>query len=806
MLAAWFLSFPGAWAAYCQLSGRVVDENGVAVPGAKVTLSGGALPRLLMVTSDEGGRFVLPPAPAGSFQLRAEKPGFYAFVAPSFEILDRSESVEIVLNHRQEFEETVNVVYSTPVIDRQEAAVQTTLTSEEIVDLPLSTSHDFRTALPMIPGVVRDRGGRMHLNGGGDNQAYYSLDGFNITSPVSGVLENRISVDAIRSLSVNTSRYSAEYGKGSAGVMAMESARGDDHLRVSATNFFPSFDVHDGLVLSNWNPRASLSGPIVKGRAWYFNALALQYDLNIVDELPANANRNRNWFGSNLSRFQVNLTHRNILTFGLLFNFQNSLNLGISPLDPIETSRNRHERFYFFNIKDQAYFRNGWVLETGFAVNQVNTREIPQGDQIYKTTPTGRSGNYFLRSQGRSERIEFMTNVLTPQWTWHGKHSLKFGVVGDGIHHHQISSRRPFEVWRQQGTRARLVSFLGDPSFSRDSSEFSAYFQDRWLPSDRILVEAGLRLDRDQVMRKTMKSPRLAVTWGPARFPESKFSAGIGVFYDSINMGLLTRDLDQQREDTFFAEDGSTVRRGPVLSRYIVNDRQLKPPFYLNWSLGWEQKLPRSFYLRANYLWKRGRHGWSYDLAADSNVESEYVLTSERRDRFASVELTLTRRFREKYPWLLSYTRSSSRSSAVIDFSLDNLMIGRQGGGPLEWDAPDRLISWAALPVPYFSKYLLSYFVEWHTGFPYSIVNENNQLVGSPNQNRFPDYFSANLHVERRFHFWHSEWAFRGGLNNFTGRRNPSVVINNIDSDEFGRFLGGQGCVFNGRIRFLGRN
>lgn len=798
--------FSNAAVASSQLAGRVVDESGLVVAGAKLTLSGDLIPGALIVTSDGAGRFLLPPVPPGIYVLRVEKPGFYAFVSSSITVREKPDSLEVVLNHRQEFEETVNVVYSAPVVDRQEAAAQTTLTSEEIVDLPFSASHDFRRALPMIPGVVRDGAGKMHLNGGGENQAYYSLDGFNITSPVSGVLENRISVDAVRSLSVSTSRYSAEYGKGSAGVLELETARGDDHFRFSSTNFFPSFQLHNGLVLKNWSPRASVSGPFVKGRAWYFNALDLQYDLNIVDQLPSNANTNRNWYGSNLSRFQVNLTHRNILTAGLLFNFENSLNLGISPLDPIETSRNRHERFYFFNIKDQAYFHNGWVLETGIAVNQTNTREIPQGDLVYRIAPTGRLGNYFLRSQGRAERIELLANFLTPRLNWHGRHSLKFGITGDKIHYHQVSNRRAYEVLRKQGTCSRLVSFLGNPSFSRGSSEFSGFIQDRWFPTERLLVEVGTRLDWDQVMRRTMNSPRLAITWGPARLPESKFSAGVGVFYDAMNMGLLTRDLDQQRVDTFFDEDGSTIRSGPILSRFVVDERQLQPPFYVNWSLGWEQKLPKNFYLRTNYIWKHGRHVWCYDLAAESAAENVYRLASTRRNRYSYIEFTLTRRFKEKYPWFLSYVRSSARSSAVIDFSLDNSMLGRQGGGPVAWDNPNRLMSWAALPAPFFKKYLISYFAEWHTGFPYSVVNDTELLVGAPNSRRFPDYFSVNLYLERRFHFWRSEWALRGGFNNLTGHRNPTVVNNNIDSDEFGRFIGGQAQVFTGRIRFLGRN
>jgi len=110
------------------------------------------------------------------------------------------------------------------------------------------------------------------------------------------------------------------------------------------------------------------------------------------------------------------------------------------------------------------------------------------------------------------------------------------------------------------------------------------------------------------------------------------------------------------------------------------------------------------------------------------------------------------------------------------------------------------------VPAPYFQKYLISLFLEWHSGFPYTVVDENNELVGEPNSRRYPEYFSANLHVERRFRFWHCEWALRGGVNNITGRRNPTVVNNNIDSSSFGQFYGGSGRTFNGRIRFLGRN
>ena len=798
-----------AWAVTAALSGRVIDENGVAIAGARVILNRADLRVAVSATTDEGGRFSLPELGAGTYSLKVEKPGYYAYVAAAFPISEPALPLEVTLNHTQEFQETVSVVYSAPVIDRQEAAAATTLYQEEVVDLPFPSSHDFRNALPLMPGVVKDNLGRVHLNGGAENQAYYTLDGFNMANPVSGILDNRISIDSIRGVRVDSSRYSAEFGKGSAGVMALETSRGDDHFRFLATNFFPSFELHDGLVLSNFNPRATVSGPIVKGRAWFFDALDSQYDMNVVRDLPPGANRNSNWFGSNLARIQVNLTGKNLLTTSFLLNFRDSKHLGITPLDPVETSRNRDEYFYFFMVKDQAYFSGGWILETGFGLNQLNTVDRPLGRTTYTISSCGRSGNYFLESEAKVGRLQGIANVMSPSWNWRGRHSLKFGVDAERIRYRQFADRRPFEVRGLGGQLLRRVGFSGDPRFGRDSSEFSAYVQDRWFPTEQILVEPGIRFDWDQILRRTLVSPRLAATWGPRRLPDSKFSVGVGVFYDAVNLALLTRALDQQRTDTFYADDGVTVRGRPILSKYLANETMLAAPFYLNWSLGWEQKLPKAFYIRANMIQRHGRRGWAYQFLAPapaaSAPESIYQLGSGRNERYSYLEFTLTRTLWKSYNWLMSYARSRARSSAVIDFSLENPIFAQQSRGPLDWDAPNRLISWAALPAPRLKQFTISYFLEWHSGFPYGALNANQELLGAPNSHRFPDYFSVNLHVEWRFRFWRANLALRAGFNNIAGRGNPVVVDNNVDSPTYGHFSGGQGRVFTGRIRFLGK-
>ncbi len=799
----------GLDAAEARLAGRVIDENGVVIAGAKLTLSGNLPAGALSTTTDEAGRFDLAAVPPGSYALRVEKPGFYAYVAQSFEMGEDMSPLEVVLNHQQEFEETVNVVYSAPVIDPQEVTARNTLRAEEIVDLPYPATHDFRSTLSLVPGVVKDNAGRIHLTGGDESQAAYSLDGFNVANPVSGVMQNRVSVDAVRALRVETSRYSAEFGKGSAGVMALETSQGDDRYRFSATNFVPSFEIHDRLALSAWTPRATVSGPIVKGRAWFFNALDLQYDLNIIDQLPSDGNTNRNWHGGNLTRLQFNLSPRNIFTSGFLVNFTNSRHFGLTPHDPVETSRDMHSRFYLFTLKDQFYLESGWVIEMGAAINQLNARQQPLGDNPYVISPEQRSGNFFLESRETVERIQGLVNVLVRPLKWHGRHDVKFGYDGNRIRYRQFAQRRSIHILGEDGNLSRRIDFSGDPHFGRRSSEFSSYVQDRWSPNETLLFETGLRLDWDQIVRDTLLSPRFAFTYAPRRFAEAKLSAGVGVFYDATNLSLLTRAMDQVRSDTFFTSGGE-IADGPITSRYAVHEDGLRAPRYLNWSLGWEQKLPASIYFASSFIRKHGRNGWAYQIVETGEIGGPRSMTlalgNERRDSYYYLEFTARRNFKEKYYCMASYARSSARSTAVVDFSLENPIFGSQGGGPLPWDSPNRFITWGFLPLPRFHKFALSYFLEWRTGLPFTVVDQSQEMVGPPNSMRFPDYFSLNLHLERRFRLWRYEWALRAGFNNLTSHKNPTVVINNVDSPYFGEFAGGSNRAFTGRIRFLGKN
>jgi hypothetical protein len=233
----------------------------------------------------------------------------------------------------------------------------------------------------------------------------------------------------------------------------------------------------------------------------------------------------------------------------------------------------------------------------------------------------------------------------------------------------------------------------------------------------------------------------------------------------------------------------------------------------VNWSLALERKLPAAIYFKAEFLEKRGYDGFDYVdeglTISPSGLPSSglFTLQNGRRDKYDAVTLTFRHTLRERYPLFFSYTRSKARSNAVLDSTLDVPFFSPQLAGPLPWDSPNRVQSWGATPfrLPWIHALEFDYSFDWRTGYPYNVINLEQELVGLPGQVRFPDYASLNLHVEKRFHLFGFEWALRAGFNNITNRQDPLIVDNNIDSPTFGAFGDFQHRAFTGRIRFLGR-
>ena len=822
----------------------VVDENGVGIADALVEITPAGGPSPVQCRTGPVGTCGFTLSANGQYQIRIEKENYYSNQTDLN--LSQGAAFEFTLARQREVRETVNVSESPPAIDQEQVSAQSQISGVDIINLPYPTTRDYREALEYIPQVINDANLQPHITGAETYQSLILFDGFNVTQPANGALLLRVSTDSFRSIRVQTSRISAEYGKGSGGVLELNSASGDDHLRFAATDFFPSFQNKNGWTLDKLTPRVTLSGPLSKGHAWFYDAIDAEYDNIIVTELPPGANSDIFWRMGNLFKVQGNLSSRNIVTGSFNVNFAHDQHYGLSLQNPQASTPWLDEPMYQGSLKDQYYFSSGQLLETGFGFNRYDLDEVPHGDEPYFINPNAASGSYYFTGHTQADRYQLYANLFWKPVHWHGSHQFKLGIDLDRLRYDFNFSRQPISYLAQvppSGTTPAACTNLTTPvfpcirysQFSNPAAgenynvELSGYAQDRWLVTNRFLVEAGLRFDWDEIVRGNLFSPRLAATYVLSQAANTKISGGIGVFYDATPLFLIARPQAGMRIDNFFfytPQNTLNYTTGPVTSIFSLPP-SLEAPRYINWSLGLEQKLPERIYLKAEFLEKRSGNGFDYNWLNPVNLSTAGVCTPQfpctaqfqlqngRNDRFDSVEVSLKRTFENGHLLMGSYVRSRSHSDQVLDLNVDNPVFSTQQPGPYPWDAPNRFLSWGFLPLPslpIIKRLDFGFSMEYRTGFPFYLVNNQQQLVTLSNTPavtpyflRFPAFFVLNPHIEKRFHAFGYYWALRGGFDDITNRYNYGYVNNNVQSPEFLAYSSYSGRAFTARIRLLGK-
>ena len=605
LLFASLLAEPG-------LTVTVVDENKVPVPAALLTLENAQTGQVLKGETDELGRFLYNSAPGGEFRIRAEKKGFYPTILKSTDLPEaaaKTTEIELTLIHQQELTENVEVVSAPAQIDPKQTAAEQQLSNVEILNIPFPATRDIRNALPLISGAVQDSSGRIHVDGSASSQTQFRLDGFKVDNAATGLFDTRITADAVRSIQLQSSRLSTEYGNASGGVFDLTSASGDDHYRFSMTDFFPSFQNRRGLHLNNWTPRFTFSGPFSKGKAWFHQALDGEFGTDIIKELPVGQDQNNIWRAGGLTKAQVNIGASHVLTGTWLFNQFRANHSGLNPFNPEETTVDQRRSAYLAGLRMFSYWSNGLLLETSIGMNQNRDEDRPMGTSPYEIHLERTQGNYYRSLESFARRFQFAVTATLPARHWKGQHELKWGTEAERIGYQSSAERGPIRIFDSTGDILRRVSFSPAPPFGLHDFQIGTFLQDRWSLSDRLLLEVGSRLDWDKLLSDSYLSPRLSASYQLTQ--KDKLSAGVGLFHDAVRLDLLGRPLSGHRLDLVAAGPDSSPTA--LVSSFTVDTRSLRVPRYLNLSAGWERQLRGSLVLHMQVLGKAGQHAWAFE-------------------------------------------------------------------------------------------------------------------------------------------------------------------------------------------------
>jgi hypothetical protein len=793
--------------------GQVIDENGQPVPRVEVTryFGNGASET---VYTDAAGRFTFRGV-SSTDHLSLSKPGYFRIDNRALELASGANEIILTLNHETELEQRVEVLSDPVQIDPDTTSHQESLVQHEILNAPVASSHELQQYLKTIPQVVAAANGNVHVAGARQEQTEVLLDGFEINDPSTGAFNSRVDVDAVRSVTIETGGYGAEYAHAGAGILKLDTQNGDDKWRFNVTNFIPDASFQQGVHLGNWYPRASISGPIKKDKMWFSDAVSIQHNFVLVKELPRGQNIDTQWSGDNLFRVQANLTSRNILQGNFLLNRWTDPRQGLGAFSPLSTTNKYDSQRYFASVKDQIWVGRT-LFDVGGAVDTGNTNSNPQGSLPYVVTPSTASGNYFQTYTQNSRRVQFLGNAMTGALDFFGAHTLSAGWNVDVVDFSQRASRGEIDIERPDTSLSDRARFMnrdgssGPAELRLSNTQLGGYAQDVWRPRKSIVFSLGLRTDWDRFIHDNVFQPRIAMNWVPAEDGRMKFTLAWGKHYQPPNLSVFGLANDQERVDQFYNPPPTPcvfpvpcpapVPAGaPIVTSFSAPLSELQEPRSYNTTAEWQEEFLKNTFVGVSFLLRESRDGFAWETGPSGG---KLVLTNNRQDRYVAGEMWIRRAFGENAQIEVDYTRSRASSNEVLDPSLTTLILAAQQPGPLSWDAPHRVVSSGWTPIPIWGL-LLSGFLEYHTGFPFSVVDDRLQLVGAPDRLRFPNYFSLNLGLEKRFQFRGHEWAVRISGVNITRHKNPDLVVNNESAPNFLTFAGGQRRAFTLRLRLV---
>ena len=796
---------------------KVAGQQGQAdtVPGVLVKLTGTSrATESLSATTDTEGRYKFTKLLPGTYTIEARLVGFRPF-AESVVLMAGGAKIENVSLELEKVMEKIEVRDKAAAVSTESTASTATVSTRQFTTLPLA-EQKFTAALPLVPGVVRTRDGKLNFKGAPENQGMLLMDSAQTVDPVTGSFSIPIPLDAIQTMNVYKTPYGAEYGGFSGGLTAIETKppAGDWHFEVM--DFVPGFRGKSGHLvgLSELTPRLFFGGPLIKNKLNFSEAIT--YDLKKIPvrglAWPYNETKRQGF--DTMTSFQAILSPQHLLSVNVNGFSKRNQFADITALVPQTASSDEGQRGAWVGATDSYQFSSGALLSTMFRYTRFDSNAHGQGPEDMLITPEGWGGNFFNTWRRASNQFEFLPVYKFPQKEWWGRHELKAGA--DLTHRSYLgtSYSHPIQLLRQDGSLDEQIDFQGGGRLQAQDTEVAEFVQDHWMLNDRLALDLGGRLSSQSIGRSAAFAPRAGLAYSPGEDHKTVIRAGAGLFYSRVP--LLAADFldNPTRVASFYDETGSLVQPPVVFQNayvagvpgggFVAVSRNLDTsPRNFAGNFEVDRELRRGMVIRASYLYSQTRDLYLVTPVPGVPGGSPLLgLANTGGSHYNEFETTLHYRPNERSELNVSYVRSQARGDlntlSDVFVPLEQPVIRPDFTGTLAQDVPNRVIGWGAFALPW--NFTVSPVVDVHSGLPYSEIDASQNYAGMPNGQRFPEFFSLDLKVYREFPL---HLPFLGNLKNrkirfgvyslnLTDHSNALEVYNNVSSPYFGHFVGFQ--------------
>ena len=749
-------------------TGRVVAtittlEGTVHMPGIQIELRDPDDRVVIAKTETDGaGQVTFPDVPIGRYLITASGPGFVDRDSTVF-VVRANETAQVILDAQLTFVlPGVQVHANTPSpTDSVQPVSMSDMLSGSLFETAPLEGDDFRSLLPLLPGVVRDGNGRLRIKGGQPTQGALQISSASLIDPSTGDFDLDLPTQSVDSVEVMANPFAAEYGRFSTSITQIRTRGGTNDWDFSIGNLVPRFRALLRGVRS-FEPRASVRGPIRKDRLFLAQDFQFRYVATPVKSLPDEPEVVMRSFDS-FTRLDSVMSARHVLS-GALIMFPREIDrVTMTTFRPAVTTPGWHQDGWSAGGVDRLAILPDLVLESTLSLRHFEIEVDSDNHAPMVYAPETQGGGFFNDQERNVRSYQWVEALSLTRNLPSGQHVFKFGTDLQRSEYTGFSASRPVEVRRLDGSLAERTAFGAAAAQSVQGTEFAVFAQDRWRVNARLTFELGLRVDRDGVGEGTNWSPRAGAAIAVLPGGRAIVRGGFGKFAQRTPLNIGAFESFEPRTISRFNVDGSSIGQPITLTNRV--DGPLRTPEAEVGNIEWDQRFGRRVLLKVAFL---GRNGSHEHVVSPDPAAGALRLASLGSSEYRELESTVRYLGGERRDLTMSYVwaRGSADLNNYDDFygNFRNPIIRANEHNLISTDVRHRLLLRGTIGLP--GKWDFAPVVELRSGFPWSAVNEFQDFVGPRSRTgRLPAVRTLDFSIARPWRF--KKRRFRAGIKIF---------------------------------------
>src|SRR5713226_6041981 len=439
----------------------------------------------LSAVTDEAGNYEFKDVADGDYLLRLQAEGFEPFTT-TLHVKDRVSIIQNISVRLARLTQRIEVKEQAEALSADSPG-DSRLSEKQIASLPV-VEENFKSLLPLTPGVVRTPDGKLNFRGAADDQSMLQVNNSKMTDPVTGSFSIPVPLDAVQSARVVQTPYSAENGGFSGGLTVVETVPPPESWKFGMRDLNVSLrGKNDHFVgVGRATPRIVFGGPVLGDKISFSEVFEYDVIRDPVRGLAWPRNEIKKQGFNSYSTLQAILSPKQVVTVTLNVFPQRTQFANITALIPQTASSDYDRKGASLSLSDAYTFSSGALFRMALNYTRFDSNAHGQGSEAMLLTPEGWDGNFFNAWARSAGQLEASPTFQFAQRHFLGRHEIR---VGDDVTRRSFrgSSRsQPIRIVRQDGSIAEEIRFTNPTSVDESITDNEEFVADHWSLGEHL--------------------------------------------------------------------------------------------------------------------------------------------------------------------------------------------------------------------------------------------------------------------------------------------------------------------------------